>query len=143
MSAFLNQKLGQKPGSTNTPVVGVTIFKPVEPSVTLRALLINRPPLNRPSPLCSPHIAAVANVCQRQPSNPERRVTKGSAMGTYFPEPTLAELLSDPVTRAVMQADGVNPWELEEMLRGLAQLRAQSSPDTNLRAATSPRIPRL
>ena len=39
MSAFLNQKLGQKPGSTNTPVVGVTIVKPVEPSVTLRALL--------------------------------------------------------------------------------------------------------
>ena len=64
-------------------------------------------------------------------------------MGTYFPEPTLAELLSDPVTRAMMQADGVNPWELEEMLRGLAQLRAQSSPDTNLRPATSPRIPRL
>jgi hypothetical protein len=39
MSAFLNQKLGQKPGSTNTPVVGATIVKPVEPSVTLRALL--------------------------------------------------------------------------------------------------------
>jgi hypothetical protein len=37
MSAFLNQKLGQKPGSTNTP--GVTIFKPVEPSVMHRALL--------------------------------------------------------------------------------------------------------
>jgi hypothetical protein len=168
MSAFLNQKLGQKPDSTNTPVVGVTIFKPVEPSVTLRALLsrlaselgVSEDYLslglrirrgtdpkqfarNRPSPLCSPHIAAVANVCQRQPSNPERRVTKGSAMGTYFPEPTLAELLSDPVTRAVMRADGVNPWELEEMLRGLAQLRAQSSPDTNLRPATSPRIPRL
>jgi hypothetical protein len=51
-------------------------------------------------------------------------------MGTHFPEPTLAELLSDPVTRAVMQADGVNPWELEEMLRGLAHLRAQSSDDT-------------
>ena len=39
MSAFLNQKLGQKPGSTNTPVVGVTIVKPVELSVTLRTLL--------------------------------------------------------------------------------------------------------
>jgi len=96
----------------------------------------------RPSPLCSPHIAAVANVCQRQPSNLERRVTKGSAMGTHFPEPTLAELLSDPVTRAVMQADGVNPWELEEMLRGLAHLRAQSSDDTNLPPATSPPFPR-
>jgi hypothetical protein len=70
-------------------------------------------------------------------------VTKGSATGTYLSEPTLAELLSDPVTRAVMQADGVNPWELEEMLRGLAHLRAQSSADTNLRPATSPPIPRL
>jgi hypothetical protein len=59
-------------------------------------------------------------------------------MGTYFPEPTLAELLSDPVTRAVMQADGVDPWELEEMLRGLARLRAQSSAGTN-----SGRRPRL
>jgi methylphosphotriester-DNA--protein-cysteine methyltransferase len=39
MSAFLKQKLWQKPGLTNTPVVGVTIVKPVEPSVTLRALL--------------------------------------------------------------------------------------------------------
>jgi hypothetical protein len=58
-------------------------------------------------------------------------------MGTYFPEPTLAELLSDPVTRAVMQADGVNPWELKEMLRGLAHLRAQSSDDTNLPPAIS------
>jgi hypothetical protein len=60
-----------------------------------------------------------------------------------FPEPTLAELLSDPVTRAVMQADGVNPWELEEMLRGLAHLRAQSSDDTNLPPATSPPFPRF
>jgi hypothetical protein len=31
MSAFLNQKLGQKPGSTNTPVVDVTIVKPLCP----------------------------------------------------------------------------------------------------------------
>jgi hypothetical protein len=36
MSAFLKQKLWQKPGLTNTPVVGVTIVKP---SVTLRAFL--------------------------------------------------------------------------------------------------------
>jgi hypothetical protein len=64
-------------------------------------------------------------------------------MGTYFPEPTLAELLSDPVTRAVMQADGVNPWELEEMLRGLAHLRAQFSDNTNLPPATSAPFPRL
>jgi hypothetical protein len=46
-------------------------------------------------------------------------------MGSYFPEPTLAELLSDPVTRAVMQADGVNPWELEEMRSARAIKRSQ------------------
>jgi hypothetical protein len=44
MSAFLNQKLGQKPGSTNTPVVGVTIVKPVEPSVTLRHFYLDSHP---------------------------------------------------------------------------------------------------
>ncbi len=60
-----------------------------------------------------------------------------------FSEPTLAELLSDPVTRAVMQADGVNPWELEKMLRGLAHLRAQPSVNGNLPPATSPPFPRL
>jgi hypothetical protein len=60
-----------------------------------------------------------------------------------FPEPTLEELLSDPVTRAVMQADGVNSWELEEMLRGLAHLRAQSSVNSNLPPATSPPFPGL
>ena len=33
---------------------------------------------------------------------------------------TLDELLSDPVTRAVMKADRVDPSELETMLRALA-----------------------
>jgi hypothetical protein len=36
-------------------------------------------------------------------------------------EPTLNGLLSDPLVRAVMEADSVNPLELEEMLRRLAQ----------------------
>jgi hypothetical protein len=35
-------------------------------------------------------------------------------------EPTLNGLLSDPIVRAVMEADGVNPLELEEMLRRVA-----------------------
>ena len=34
-------------------------------------------------------------------------------MATYFGDATLAELLSDPLTHAVMQADRVNPQELE------------------------------
>ena len=32
-------------------------------------------------------------------------------------EPTLEEILSDPLTRAVMEADGVDRHELEAMLR--------------------------
>ena len=35
-------------------------------------------------------------------------------------EATLDELLADPVTRAVMEADGVDPLELETMLREVA-----------------------
>jgi hypothetical protein len=33
-----------------------------------------------------------------------------------YRQPTLADMLSDPVTRAVMDADDVNPRELETML---------------------------
>ena len=36
-------------------------------------------------------------------------------------EPTLDGILSDPIVRAVMEADGVNPLELEGMLREVAQ----------------------
>src|SRR5262245_51285824 len=36
-------------------------------------------------------------------------------------EPTLNGILSDPIVRAVMDADCVNPLELEEMLRQVAQ----------------------
>ena len=39
---------------------------------------------------------------------------------------TLAELLSDPLMHAVMQADHVNPQELENPLRDLARRRANS-----------------
>jgi len=45
-------------------------------------------------------------------------------MTSYFRDPTLAELLSDPLTRAVMRADGVNPQELEASFRDLAARRA-------------------
>ena len=47
-------------------------------------------------------------------------------MTSYFRDPTLAELLSDPLTRAVMRADGVNPQELEASFRDLAARRAES-----------------
>jgi hypothetical protein len=35
----------------------------------------------------------------------------------YHREPTLEEILSDPLTRAVMEADGVDRHQLEAMLR--------------------------
>jgi hypothetical protein len=45
-------------------------------------------------------------------------------------EPTLDGILSDPIVRAVMEADCVNPLELEEMLRQVAQrLRTPNLPD--------------
>lgn len=47
-------------------------------------------------------------------------------MTTYFRDPTLVELLSDPLTHAVMQADHVNPQELENLLRDLARRRSDS-----------------
>ena len=47
-------------------------------------------------------------------------------MVTDFRDATLAELLSDPLMHAVMQADHVNPQELENLLRDLALRRANS-----------------
>ena len=47
-------------------------------------------------------------------------------MTTCFCEPTLAELINDPLTHAVMQADHVNPQALENLLRDLARRRADS-----------------
>jgi len=46
-------------------------------------------------------------------------------MNNYFRDPTLVELLSDPLTHAVMRADHVNPQELENLLCDLAR-RADS-----------------
>jgi predicted nuclease of predicted toxin-antitoxin system len=47
-------------------------------------------------------------------------------MTTCFREPTLVELLNDPLTHAVMRADNVNPQELENLLRDLVRRRADS-----------------
>jgi hypothetical protein len=44
-------------------------------------------------------------------------------------EPTLNEILSDSIVRAVMEADGVNPHELEVMLRRAAQRLRIARPD--------------
>jgi hypothetical protein len=38
-------------------------------------------------------------------------------MNWYYREPSLEEMLSDPIVRAMMDADGVDPLELEAMLK--------------------------
>jgi hypothetical protein len=48
-------------------------------------------------------------------------------------EPTIGEILSDPIVRALMEADGVEPSELEAMLRRIAAIRAQSRPGRTAR----------
>jgi hypothetical protein len=45
---------------------------------------------------------------------------KGDTMARSYDELTIDELLSDPVTHAVMKADGVDPSALAAMLRAMA-----------------------
>jgi hypothetical protein len=54
-------------------------------------------------------------------------VKKGTAMFTCYRDPTLTDLLNDPLTLAVMQADGVNPQQIESLFRDLARRRAELS----------------
>jgi len=42
--------------------------------------------------------------------------------------PTLAETLSDPIVRALMRADGVDPRELEERLGDVARQAGLRAP---------------
>lgn len=49
----------------------------------------------------------------------------GYGVGWGGGEPTLADALSDPLTQALMEADGVDPEELEADLRGLSLSLAQ------------------
>jgi hypothetical protein len=45
----------------------------------------------------------------------------GNPMGRCYRELTIAEMLSDSIVIAVMEADGVDPGELEATLRRLAR----------------------
>jgi hypothetical protein len=54
-------------------------------------------------------------------------VKKGTAMSTCYRDPTLTDLLNDPLTLAVMQADGVNPQQIEILFRDLVRRRAELS----------------
>jgi hypothetical protein len=48
-------------------------------------------------------------------------------MTFMFREPTLIEILSDPITQAVMQADSVDQQQLKTMLREIEMLRRAAS----------------
>ncbi len=64
-------------------------------------------------------------------------------------EPTLEEMLSDPIVRAVMEADGVDPQELAATLRQTGRMLARDTrgrcPRTSISLATmqrgSPALP--
>ena len=64
-------------------------------------------------------------------------------MNWQFREPTLTEMLSDPIVGALMKADGVDPGELEATLRHLAADcdRAPMAPDLSDFAVFIPRRP--
>ena len=47
-------------------------------------------------------------------------------MITCHEEPTLDEMLSDPVIEAVMEADGVDPGEVETLLRRVRTARKEA-----------------
>jgi hypothetical protein len=42
-------------------------------------------------------------------------------------EPTLEEILSEPIVRAMMKADSVEPHDLTEMLRRVARRRREAT----------------
>jgi hypothetical protein len=48
-------------------------------------------------------------------------------MKTCFSDPTLREVLSDPLIRTIMAADSVDPQRLEAQLRGMASTIARRS----------------
>jgi hypothetical protein len=45
----------------------------------------------------------------------------GNRMSFGRGEPTIAEILSDSIVQAVMEADGADPKRLEALLRSMAQ----------------------
>src|SRR5262249_9180795 len=49
------------------------------------------------------------------------RHVRTPTMNWHHREPTLHEIFSDSIVPAVMEVDGVNPHELETMLRRMAQ----------------------
>ena len=46
------------------------------------------------------------------------------------PEPSIEEMLADPIVRALMTADGVRADELEALLRSIAKRLQAGAPNT-------------
>jgi hypothetical protein len=57
----------------------------------------------------------------------------------WFREPTMAEMLSDPIVRAVMAADNVDPKALERRLMSVASMlaNAERAADRSLRGSST------
>jgi hypothetical protein len=49
-------------------------------------------------------------------------------MGHFHCEPPLSQMLEDPMTRAIMASDGVDPRELRDLLREARQRIAEADP---------------
>ncbi len=45
-----------------------------------------------------------------------------------YREPSLEEMLADPIVHALMEADGVDPEEVEALLRSTAGCRGNDGP---------------
>jgi hypothetical protein len=54
-----------------------------------------------------------------------KRLEQGDPMSWCYREPTIAEMLSDSMVRSLMKADGVDPCELEAMLRQIAAAQSR------------------
>jgi len=50
------------------------------------------------------------------------------------PKPTVAELLSDPIVRAVMSADGVDEAQLRELLDRVSREQSMCAPPPRARS---------
>ena len=53
----------------------------------------------------------------------------------YQREPTIAEILSDSIVKAMMRADGVDPEMLERDLRSIAQTMQSNADGLTLRSS--------
>lgn len=65
---------------------------------------------------------------------------RGKSIGWHDHEPTIAEVLSDSIVKAVMSADGVDPEMLERELRSIARIMQVDRP--TLRSSPRQRGPR-